>query len=256
MLPVLKILLRDFDPREDHHGGGDAPRATLTPSRHVVAIARSRPALAVRARTDYRRVMPAVKRILADECCGAIIDYQDFFLAQIDTRSRSRLRTNMRNFARLLAYLHIPTIVTLERPVYGKGASHKTSRRPLGSTAKVFEKDFFDLTKEKPIRTHLTRLKKKQIIVAGCETDVCVLQSCLGLLELGFEVFAVEELLFSSARDVERGVVRLRSEGVTFLSYKTLFFELIEAVAESPHADRIVAKFGEFPDDLSEEAVR
>ena len=200
--------------------------------------------------------MPAVKRILADECCGAIIDYQDFFLAQIEPRSRSRLRTNMHNFARLLAYLHIPTIVTLERPVYGKGAVPQDIKEPLGDAAKVFEKGFFDLTKEKPIRTHLTRLKKKQTIVAGCETDVCVLQSCLGLLSLGLEVFAVEELLFSSARDTSAAVERLKAAGVTFVSYKTLFFELIEAVAESPHADRMIAKFGEFPDDLSEEAVR
>ena len=210
----------------------------------------------MRTRTDYRRRMPVVKRIVSDECCGAIIDYQDFFLAQIEPRSRSRLRSNMRNFARLLAYLRIPTIVTLERPVYGKGAVPQDIKGPLGDAAKVFEKGFFDLAKEKPIRTHLTRLKKKQIVVAGCETDVCVLQSCLGLLSLGLEVFAVEELLFSSARDTSAAVERLKAAGVTFVSYKTLFFELIEAVAESPHADRMIAKFGEFPDDLSEEAVR
>ena len=125
---------------------------------------------------------------------------------------------------------------------------------PPGSATKVFEKDFFDLTKEKPIRTHLKRLKKTQIIVAGCETDVCVLQSCLGLLEMGFEVFAVEELLFSSARNVDAALVRLRSEGVTILSYKTLFFELTEAVADGPHAERMIARLGAFPDDIPEDA--
>ena len=36
--------------------------------------------------------MPGTKRVLADRCCGAIIDYQDFFLAQVERRSRSRLR--------------------------------------------------------------------------------------------------------------------------------------------------------------------
>ena len=87
------------------------------------------------------------------------------------------------------------------------------------------------------------------------QTDVCVLQSCLGLLELGFEVFAVEELLFSSARNVDAAMVRLRSAGVTILSYKTLYFELIEAVPGGPHAESILATFGEFPDDLPEEAV-
>ena len=199
--------------------------------------------------------MSLPKRVRADQCCGAIIDYQDFFLAQLEPRNRSRMRKNMFNFARLLAYMRIPTIVTLERPVYRKGAVPQDLKAPLGSAAKVFEKDFFDLTKEKPIRAHLKRLKKTQIIVAGCETDVCVLQSCLGLLELGFEVFAVEELLFSSARNVDAALVRLRSEGVTILSYKTLYFELIEAVAGGPHAEKMLASFGEFPDDLPEQAV-
>jgi nicotinamidase-related amidase len=211
-------------------------------------VAKGRPA-------NYRHGMSATKRIHVDQCCSAIIDYQDFFLAQLEPRNRSRLRKNMRNFARLLAHMRIPTIVTLERPVHRKGAVPQDIKPPLGSAAKVFEKDFFDLTKEKPIRAHLKRLKKTQVIVAGCETDVCVLQSCLGLLELGFEVFAVEELLFSSARNVDAALARLRSQGVTILSYKTLYFELIEAVAGGPHAEKMLAAFGEFPDDLPEEAA-
>ncbi len=199
--------------------------------------------------------MPATKRIRPDQCCGAIIDYQDFFLGQLEPRKRSRLRKNTHHFARLLAYMRIPTLVTLERPVHRKGAVPQDIKAPLGDAAKVFEKDFFDLTKEKPIRAHLKRLKKTQIIVAGCETDVCVLQSCLGLLDLGFEVFAIEELLFSSARNVDAALVRLRAEGVTILSYKTLYFELIEAVGDGPHAEKMVASFGEFPDDLPEQAL-
>ena len=72
---------------------------------------------------------------------------------------------------------------------------------------------------------------------------------------VNFEVFAVEELLFSSARNIDAALARLRSEGVTILSYKTLYFELIEAVPGGPHAEKMLAAFGEFPDDLPEEAV-
>src|SRR5829696_9215965 len=202
---------------------------------------------------NYRRTMTGTKRVLADQCCGAINDYQDYFLAQLEPRSRARLSRNMASFTRLLAYMRIPTICTLERPVDRKGAVPAGVKATLGS-AKLFEKSFFDLTKEKPIRTYLTRLKKKQIVVAGCETDVCVLQSCLGLLDLGFDVFAVEELLFSSASRTDAAVERLKGAGVIFLSYKTLFFELTEAVADGPHADKMIARLGAFPDDLPEDA--
>lgn len=195
-----------------------------------------------------------VKRITSDRCAGAIIDVQDFFLSQLGSRpARTRMETNIVNFARLLAYFRIPIVATLERPVHGKGSLPDALKRQLGE-AKPFEKDFFDLTKEKRIRDHLARLKKKQIVVAGCETDVCVLQSCLGLLDLGYQVFVVEDLLFSSARNVDAAIARMKAEGAVFLTYKTLYYELIEAVGGGRHADAMVTAFGPFPDDLPDQA--
>ena len=195
------------------------------------------------------------KRILPETCAGAIIDVQDFFLAQLDgPDARANMETNLVNFVRLLDYFRIPIVATLERPVESKGALPDPLKAQLAE-AKLFEKDFFDLTKEKKIRDHLARLKKKQIVVAGCETDVCVLQSCLGLIGLGYEVFVVEDLVFSSADDVAAALARMQAEGAVLLSYKTLYYELIQAVGGSRHADAMVADFGPFPDDLPDQAV-
>ena len=195
------------------------------------------------------------KRIVAENCAGAIIDLQDFFLAHLGgDDARSKMETNVVNFARLLNYFRIPIIATLERPVRGKGPLPRALEAQLAD-AKLFEKDFFDLTKEKNIRDHLARLKKKQMIVAGCETDVCVVQSCLGLIDLGYEVFVVENLIFSSARNVEAALARMNSAGAVFLTYKTLYYELIQSVDGSRHADAMIAAFGPFPDDLPDQAV-
>jgi nicotinamidase-related amidase len=195
------------------------------------------------------------KRVIAESCAGAIIDVQDFFLAQLTGReAREKMETNLVNFARLLGYFRIPILATLERPVDGKGALPDALSEQLAA-AKIFEKDFFDLTKEKKIRDHLARLKKKQMLVAGCETDVCVLQSCLGLIDLGYEVFVVEDLVFSSAHDVDAALARMQAEGAVFLTYKTLYYELIQTVGGSRHADAMVAAFGPFPEDLPDQAV-
>ena len=192
-----------------------------------------------------------VKRIAHDRCFGAIIDVQEFFLSQAHDRlARARIETNTINFARLLGYFRIPLVATLERPIHRKGAMPKRLQRQLGTQAKFFEKSFFDLTKEKKIATHLARLKKDQVVVAGCETDVCVLQSCLGLLGLGYEVYVVDDLLFSSSRNVASAIARLQAEGVVFLSYKSLYYELIDAVEGDRQADKMLDRFGRFPDDL------
>jgi Isochorismatase family len=191
--------------------------------------------------------MTMAKRILPARCLGAIIDVQEFFLSQVgDRRVRKRIETNTMNFACLLDYFRIPILVTLERPIYFKGSVLKGLKRHLGDRAHLFEKDFFDLTKEKKIRNFLGRTKKKQAIVAGCETEVCVLQSCLGLLGLGYEVYIVEDLLFSSSPKVDSAIARMKADGAVFLTYKTLYYELLGAVDGAAHKKT----FGPFPDDL------
>ena len=128
-------------------------------------------------------------QIAPSRCCGVIIDVQDFFLSQGGEGLRCKIIANTESFARLLAYFRIPIVVTLERPVDQKGSCPREIMTYLGDMAELFEKDFFDLTKERQIRDHLEHLEKTQILVGGCETDVCVLQSCLGLLSLDYEVY-------------------------------------------------------------------
>ena len=197
----------------------------------------------------------SARQIAPDRCCGVIIDVQEFFLSQAGKRLRSRIKTNTRNFARLLNYFGIPIVVTLERPVDQKGSLPKEINKYLGDLTELFEKNFFDLTKDKKIRAHLEQLNRKQVVLAGCETDVCVLQSCLGLLSLGYEVYLVEELLFSSSRNVESAIARMQVAGAAFLTYKSLYYELLESVGGCGHAEKMREAFGPFPDDLPDSAV-
>jgi nicotinamidase-related amidase len=197
----------------------------------------------------------SARQIAPDRCCGVIIDVQKFFLSQAGKRIRSRIKTNTRNFARLLNYFGIPIVVTLERPVDQKGSLPNEINKYLGDLAEHFEKNFFDLTKDEKIRDHLEHMNKKQVVLAGCETDVCVLQSCLGLLSLGYEVYLVEELLFSSSRNVESAIARMQVAGAAFLTYKSLYYELLESVGGCVQAEKMREAFGPFPDDLPDSAV-
>ena len=191
------------------------------------------------------------RRIAADRCLGAVVDVQDFFLAQLGSRPlRARIETNITSFARLLRYFRIPIIATLERPIDTKGHMPEVLEKALRGHAEVFEKDYFDLTREKNIITHLRRQGRKQIVIVGCETDVCILQSCLGLLTLGHEVYVVEDLLFSSSDKIDAAVTRMRGEGAVFLTYKSLYYELMGSVESASHRDELRTSFGPFPNGL------
>lgn len=196
--------------------------------------------------------MTAVKRIVPERCCAVIVDLQPFFLSQIAPRRRSRIKANTANLVRLLGAFGVPVMATVERPVGIKGALPKEIAKRLGPHARIFEKDFFDLTKDRKIKAHLARQKRRQVIVAGCETDVCVMQSCLGLVALGYEVYVMEELIFSSADDAEAALARMTDAGCLFLTYKMLYYELLESV-DGP--DERFESFGPFPDDLPDAAI-
>jgi nicotinamidase-related amidase len=204
-----------------------------------------------------------VRRIVLEHCCGTIIDVQSFFLAQLGKRDRSRIVANTANLVRLLGYFEIPIVATVERPVDRKGLLPKQIGKHLsdhlsdhlGDRAVILEKSTFDLCKEKTVRRHLARLNKKQVIVAGCETDVCVLQSCLGLLSLGYEVYLVEEALFSSSRNVAAAIARMEAEGAMFVSYKTLFYELIESVDGRSFKEKGRTLLRPFPEDIPDTAM-
>ena len=195
------------------------------------------------------------RRVVPNRCLGAIIDVQEFFLAQVEARLRPQLEKNIQSFARLLVHFQVPILVTLERPVEHKGTLPAPIRKHLRDLSETFEKDFFDLTKEKRIRDFLRRSGRKQVVLAGCETDVCVLQSCLGLLDLGYELYVVEDLLFSSSDNVEAAIARMQAEGASFLTYKSLYYELVAAVESARHKEAILAKLGPLPADLPDTAA-
>ena len=213
----------------------------------LVGAAGAVAATAVVEATDTK--MP--KRLVIDRCCGVVVDVQGSFLDQLDTRRRDKITRDTTNFVRLLGYYRVPVVVTSEQPVDQKGSLPQAIAERLSDLAVAFEKNSFDLTEEQRIKDHFARLNRKQVIVAGCETDVCVLQSCLGLLSLGYEVYLVEELLFSSSRNVDAAIARMKAEGAVFLTYKSLFYELSAVVR---HTRNQRATLGHFPKDLPDSA--
>ena len=65
----------------------------------------------------------------------------------------------------------------------------------------------------------------------------------------------VEELVFSSSRNVDAAIARMKAAGTVFLTYKSLYYELLEAVEGTRHREKVLATFGPLPGDLPDAAV-
>lgn len=81
----------------------------------------------------------------------------------------------------------------------------------------------------------------KQLIIAGCEAHVCVLQTSLHLLKEGFEVFMLVDAVGSrSALDKEIGLKRLENLGAHLITTEMAAFEWLGA-ATNPKFKEILA---------------
>jgi hypothetical protein len=48
----------------------------------------------------------------------------------------------------------------------------------------------------------------------------------------------------------------MKAAGAVFLTYKTLYYELIGSVESAPHAEKCLKTFGPLPEDLPSSAIQ
>ena len=164
-------------------------------------------------------------KALHDDTAVLLIDAQTSFLEQMHGACEPLLA----RLERLLLFtqlLDLPIVATVERPLAEKGALPDS----LQIIARTFEKSSFDAMAENPVREALEALGKCHIAVAGAETDVCVLFTVLSLRRLGYEVFLLQDCVFSSAPDVEAALVRMHAAGAIPTTLKSFRYELTGCV--------------------------
>ncbi len=107
----------------------------------------------------------------------------------------------------------------------------------------VLPKVHFSCTASTRIRRELSGLGRRQVILVGAEAHVCVLQSALGLLRDGYEVFVLSDGV-SSRRpaDAALALERLRQAGVTIINGEMVAFEWLER-ADSELFKRILQRY-------------
>jgi nicotinamidase-related amidase len=95
--------------------------------------------------------------------------------------------------------------------------------------AEFFEKIHFSCTREPGVVDKLKATGRQQIILTGMEAHVCVLQTALGLLEAGFDVFLVADATSSRTPENRQAAIeRLRHAGVHIATTEMVLFEWLE----------------------------
>ncbi|MBJ9976443.1 hydrolase [Pseudomonas sp. S75] len=122
------------------------------------------------------------------------------------------------------AELALPTVISEQYP---KGLGPTLAElRAVAPEAQVVEKLHFSCVAADCLPASL--LAREQVIVCGMETHVCVLQTVLGLLGLGKQVFVVEDVCDSrSPASKAAGLARMRDAGAQIVNGEMVLFELL-----------------------------
>ena len=172
------------------------------------------------------------RRIQADGCVLVVVDTQAGFLDKLPEHEATSVADRIRWLCRLAEWLHIPVVATEEEPERnGETAAEVREALPAGTVRHV--KPAFDLAACPEILADLFRHEREVAVLCGLETDVCVAQSALGLLDADKRVVVVEDAVASPGTAHEQGLARLTRAGVELIGVKGLAYEWLGTVGRA-----------------------
>ncbi|HSO38712.1 MAG TPA: isochorismatase family protein, partial [Labilithrix sp.] len=119
-----------------------------------------------------------------------------------------------RKVLELAAASHVPTFVTFEQSKTGDHALPAALASALPPDAQQLIKTTFAATSEPTFASAVGTSAVKRVLVLGAETDVCVLQTMLGLRRGGVEVLSLVDALVTEEVNDAPARRRLRQAGV------------------------------------------
>lgn len=168
-----------------------------------------------------------------DRSCLVVIDFQSRLMPVIHDAE-----TILRNASRLLQaaeMLAVPRVFTEQNPAR---LGSTVDGVPVGDAVLV-HKQCFGACGEAGFLNHIPQ--SAQIIVTGCETHVCVLQTVLGLLEAGRQIHVVQDAVGSRHPDNKLAALRrMERHGADIVTTEMVIFEWLKT-AEHPRFREVSA---------------
>jgi len=144
---------------------------------------------------------------------------------------REELDHSLKQLVEGATLLDLPILVTEQLPEK-LGRTNEPFCSLLGN-APVISKSTFSCCGEEKFMQALRATQKKQLILAGIETHVCVLQTGIDLLAQGYKVVVAADAV--SSRNPKNKVLALnalRDAGATILPAESILFALLKDAAD------------------------
>lgn len=175
--------------------------------------------------------MPADTTARRDDAVLVIVDEQERLTAVMERRDEV-VSAAMR-LVRTAALVRMPIVVTRQYPK-GLGDTDPTlaeaieAARSAGAAVAAIDKVAFDCFGEPAFAKALERSSRRQMLLAGMETHICVAQTALSALHAGFDVHVVGDACCSrDTRSHESALERMRGAGAVVTTTESAMYELV-----------------------------
>ncbi len=154
-----------------------------------------------------------------------IVDIQEKLAVVM--KERDKVVKNNLHLIELAKMIDLPVMVTEQYPK-GLGTTVTELREAIPSYRPV-EKMTFDCCGQPTFLDELKDHKRKNVVLTGMETHICVLQTCIGLLGGGINVHLVQDAVCSRTKENwKTGVEFMRDAGAVVTSTETVLFQLLK----------------------------
>jgi nicotinamidase-related amidase len=176
--------------------------------------------------------MPHPLLIDADDSLLVVVDVQATFLDKLPEAESAILLERICWLIGVARWARVPQVVMGE-DIPRSGTLHPTVAAALAAGTLVHDKRHFGLAADGGILQAVRDSARNTAVLVGLETDVCVCQSALGLLEHDYRVVVIADAVGSPGPDHAYGLQRMRAAGVVVAGLKGLFYEWMRTVARS-----------------------
>jgi nicotinamidase-related amidase len=163
-----------------------------------------------------------------------IVDIQSKLSATMSEHDANAMNANTQSLLKAADCLNIPVLVTEQYPK-GLGVTDPVVADHLPESFQIFAKTGFSCCAAEGFTEALEQTGCKQAILVGQEAHVCVLQTALELLDLGYQVHIVEDALCSRKTEHKfYAIQRMQQQGATITNYESVLFEWLR---DAKHPD-------------------
>jgi nicotinamidase-related amidase len=164
-----------------------------------------------------------------DDSVLVVIDIQDSFLMKYDDSVGKPLVQKVVWLLKIAGHLNVP-VVAMAEDIDRAGNLNQSIQDALPKGLRIHNKNAFGLAGNPEILADVEASGRSTAILVGTETDVCVSQSALGLIECGYQVVVLKDAIATTAGDEETGLGRMRDAGAAISSVKAITYEWLRSV--------------------------